>query len=77
VSAKAKQGEIGVADADVVDHDWLVGEDIFVFGGHSTGGGAAGQRMAVCVGGSELALGSTVWRVRDASWLRVPESSQP
>ena len=30
--------------------------------------GAAGQRMAVCVGGSELALGSTVWRARDASW---------
>ena len=27
------------AGADVVDDDWLVGEDIFVFGGHSARGG--------------------------------------
>jgi hypothetical protein len=38
VSTTVKSGEIWVAGADVVDDDWLVSEDIFVFGGHSTGG---------------------------------------
>lgn len=39
VSTNVKSGEIWVVGADVVDDDWLVCEDIFVFGGHSTGGG--------------------------------------
>ena len=50
MSAKVKQGEIWVADADVVDHDWLVGEHIFVFGGHSTEGGGRAKDGRVCWG---------------------------
>ena len=37
------------ADADIVDDDWLVCEDIFVFGGHSTLGEGEGMEWA-CVG---------------------------
>jgi hypothetical protein len=39
--------EIWVVDTDVVDDDWLVCEDILVFGGHSTLG--EGEGMG-CVG---------------------------
>jgi hypothetical protein len=34
---------MGWADADIVDDDWLVCEDIFVFGGHSTLGEGEGM----------------------------------
>jgi hypothetical protein len=39
---------MGVADAHVVDDDWLVCEDILVFGGHSTLG--EGEEMVLCGG---------------------------
>lgn len=42
VSTNVKSGEIWVVGADVVDDDWLVCEDIFVFGGHSAGGAKGG-----------------------------------
>jgi hypothetical protein len=67
VSAKVKQGEIWVADADVVDHDWLVGEDIFVFGGHSTGGGRPGKGWPCVLGGvSGLSSGEPATRLGSA-----------
>jgi hypothetical protein len=44
----------GWADADIVDDDWLVCEDILVFGGHSTLGEGEGMDMG-CVG--EFAVG--------------------
>lgn len=44
---------MGEADADVVDHDWLVCEHILVFGGHSTLG--KGERMGAG-GVGELAV---------------------
>lgn len=40
----------GEPGADVVDDDWLVCEDILVFGGHSTLGEGDGMMGAVVVG---------------------------
>ena len=40
------------ADADIVDDDWLVCEDIFVFGGHSTLGEGEGMEWNGLVSGS-------------------------